>query len=193
VKRITLPTEANAEYIPSFPESGHACFCANSWLAGKRPCLIIISESISKAESWGEDIAAFVEQLMPEINLRLHLFDEAPVDDHPDAFERNCERASVLSLLHEIKESYSPNEKLIISTTPEALRSPCPILEDTQKSEIRIIKGQEENFSNLIRTLAGEDSNLRDIRNGPLSRRIESFNFLHFISKEINPEWHGRI
>ena len=154
MKRITLPTEANAEYIPSFPESGHACFCANSWLAGKRPCLIIISESISKAESWGEDIAAFVEQLMPEINLRLHLFDEAPVDDHPDAFERNCERASVLSLLHEIKESYSPNEKLIISTTPEALRSPCPILEDTQKSEIRIIKGQEENFSNLIRTLA---------------------------------------
>ena len=65
MKRILLPQKAKATFYPSLPESAHACLTANDWLSAGNPCLIIVSESITKAESWGEDIAAIAEQISP--------------------------------------------------------------------------------------------------------------------------------
>ena len=101
VKRIILPKGANATYYPSVPESTHACLTVNEWLRTGNPCLILLSESITKAESWAEDITGIAEQICPKENFRFHLFDEAPESTHPDAFDKICERTSVLSILSE--------------------------------------------------------------------------------------------
>ena len=152
MKRILLPQKAKATFYPSLPESAHACLTANDWLSAGNPCLIIVSESITKAESWGEDIAAIAEQISPGENFRFHLFDEAPESTHPDAFDRICERTSVLSVLGELKDG--AKERLIIATTPEALRSPCPVLKHNLDSEIKVITGEEIDFSQFSLRLA---------------------------------------
>ena len=152
MKRILLPQKVNATFFPSLPDSAHACLTANDWVRGGNPCLVLLSESISKAESWAEDVAGIVEQICPEENFRFHLFDETPVSTHPDAFDRICERSSVLSLLGELKEG--AKDKLIIATTPEALRSPCPVLKHNLDSEIKVITGEEINFSKFSVRLA---------------------------------------
>ena len=78
MKRISLPSSAKAFFYPSFPESAHACLVANEWLKSGNQCLLLITESITKAESWGEDVAGITEQLSPGLTFRFHLFDEAP-------------------------------------------------------------------------------------------------------------------
>ena len=45
-------------------------------------------------------------------------------------------------------------DRLIIATTPEALRSPCPILEHNLDSEIKVITGKEIDFSQFSLRLA---------------------------------------
>ena len=152
MKRILLPQKVNATFFPLLPESAHACLTANDWINGGNPCLVLLSESISKAESWGEDIAGIVEQICPEENFRFHLFDETPVSTHPDAFDRICERSSVLSLLGELKDG--AKERLIIATTPEALRSPCPVLKHNLDSEIKVTTREEIDFSQFSLRLA---------------------------------------
>jgi len=109
---------------------------------------------MTKAESWGEDVAGVAEQLSPGLAVRFHLFDEAPDSTHPDAFDRTCERTSVLSLLGQFIQSGKNREKLIIATTPEALRSPCPIFEYNRDSELKISAGEEIQFSRLPEKLA---------------------------------------
>ena len=154
MKRISLPSSAKAFFYPSFPESAHACFVANEWLKSGNQCLVLITESITKAESWGEDVAGITEQLSPGLTFRFHLFDEAPDNRHPDAFDRICERTSVLSLLGQFTQAGKGQEKLIIATTPEALRSPCPIFEHNRDSELKISTGEEIDFSRLPQKLA---------------------------------------
>ena len=77
---------------------------------------MLLSESITKAESWAEDITGIAEQICPDVNFRFHLFDEAPESTHPDAFDKICERTSVLSILSE--PFGEKNGRLIIATTP---------------------------------------------------------------------------
>ena len=81
---------------------------------------------------------------MPGCKFRFHLFDEAPESTHPDAFDKICERTSVLSILSE--PFGEKNSRLIIATTPEALRSPCPMLEHNLDAEIKVITGKEIDF-----------------------------------------------
>ena len=156
MKRITLPSRANAVFYPSLPESAHACIAVNSWLTDSNRCIFLVSDSITKAESWGEDVTGFGEQLFPQVNIHFHLFDEAPIRTHPDAFDRNCERASVLSLLTEFADGESLDERLVIATTPEALRSPCLALNESQASELKISAGQEVDFALFRQKLAEE-------------------------------------
>ena len=152
MKRILLPEKANATFYPSLPESAHACLTANTWIKSGNSCLVLLAESITRAEYLGEDIAGIAEKICPERNFRFHLFDEAPESTHPDAFDRICERTSVLSLLGELKDD--SKEWLIIATTPEALRSPCPVLDRNLDSEIKVTTGEEIDFSQFSVQLA---------------------------------------
>ena len=156
MNRIYLPASAKAKFYPSLPESAHAALIASEWLKSGNQCLLLLTESITKAELWGEDVAGITEQLLPEASIRLHLFDEMPDSSHPDSFERMCERVSVLSLLGDNCKTNKEKEYLIISSTPEALRSPCPIFERNREVEIEISTGQEINFSQLPDKLASE-------------------------------------
>ena len=96
----------------------------------------------------------FPSNYHPDLAVRFHLFDEAPDSTHPDAFDRICERTSVLSLLGQFTQSGENREKLIIATTPEALRSPCPIFKHNRDSELKISAGEEIEFSQLPEKLA---------------------------------------
>ena len=71
-----------------------------------------------------------------------------------DAFDRNCERATVLSLLRHLQNQSDLNQRLIIGTTPEALCASCPILEESHRSEIVVHRGTELNFSKFVSDLA---------------------------------------
>ena len=105
MKRISLPSAAKAFFYPSLPESAHACLVANEWLKSENQCLLLISQSMTKAESWGEDVTGIAEHLSPDISFHFHLFDEGTDSSHPDAFERICERISVLSHLGQFAQS----------------------------------------------------------------------------------------
>ena len=102
----------------------------------------------------GEDLAALSEYLSPETKICFHLYDEIPESNHPDAFDRNCERATVLSLLRHLQNQSDLNQRLIIGTTPEALCASCPILEESHRSEIVVHRGTELNFSKFVSDLA---------------------------------------
>ena len=126
-EKIKLP-ESKSKIHPLISRSGHACIAAETWLKEGSKCLVLLSDSIASAEEWGEDVIRLAEMFSPEDQFLLHLFDEIPETNHPDAFERNCERANVLSLLCDINESSSGKTKLVLATTPEALRAPVSCL-----------------------------------------------------------------
>lgn len=153
MKRIKLPKEAKAKFIHSFPEAGHACMAAETWLKDESNCLVLLSDSIASSEEWGEDLIRLAEMFSPQNQFLFHLFDEIPETSHPEAFERNCERANVLSLLCDINERSLGNTKLILATTPEALRSPCQVFESKEKTQIKIEVESQMSFSGLIEKL----------------------------------------
>ena len=69
----------------------------------------------------GEDVASF-ETYTPK---RKHTFIfDCPDPNHPDAFERICERLFILSQL--INQNIDENSNILIATTPEAIVGPCP-------------------------------------------------------------------
>ena len=121
-------SSAKAVFYPSLPESAHGCLVANTWLESGNQCLLLITESIIKAESWGEDVAGIAEQLSPGLAVRFHLFDEAPDSTHPDAFDRICERTSVLSFLGQFTQSGKSREKLIVLPHPKRCVPLAPYL-----------------------------------------------------------------
>ena len=66
MKRVLLTEKSDSTFIPSFPETGYASVSSNLWSKSNCPILILVTESISKSESMGEDLAALSEYLSPE-------------------------------------------------------------------------------------------------------------------------------
>ena len=69
---------------------------AETWLKDESNCLVLLSDSIASSEEWGEDLIRLAEMFSPQNQFLFHLFDEIPETSHPEAFERNCERANVM-------------------------------------------------------------------------------------------------
>ena len=152
MKRVLIPREVPATFIHSLPEAATSALAANFLTDQGHSIAILVEESIPKAEEWGEDVAAFMESLNPDQKVEFHLFDSVPDPNHPDAFEKICERMTILSSL--IRTSPKRNHLLLIATTPEALVSPCPKHERQKKSELILSAGQEYEFEKLCSTLA---------------------------------------
>ncbi len=152
MKRVLIPKEVPATFIHSFPEAATPALAANFLANQGHSIAILIEESIPKAEEWGEDVAAFMESFNSNQKVEFHLFDSVPNANHPDAFEKICERMTILSSL--LRANPKRDHLLLIATTPDALISPCPKHERQMESELVLSPGQEYEFEKLCSTLA---------------------------------------
>ena len=151
MKRVLIPNGVPSRFIHSLPEAATAALAANILVRDGHSVIILVEENIPKAEEWGEDVASFVENLRPGIEIEFHLFDSGPPGTHPDAFEKTCDRLAVLSSLIHGNEA---DEKIIlIATTPEALVSACPKYSRQKESELILQTGQNLNFDDLCNSL----------------------------------------
>ena len=156
MKRIRLPRDTFSQFIPLFPEQAVAPWVADRWRSTCTPVIVLLDESLPQAELKGEDLTSIIKALNPSLDIQFYLFGHPPVATNPDAFEKECDRLSLLSNLLAIKEceiAENPNNLLIISTTPDAILAPCPAVEKMHESEVVLSKGQEFHFSSLCETL----------------------------------------
>ena len=58
---------------------------------------IVLGETLSDAENKCEDIAAILETISLNQKVEFHSLDTLQQQDHPDAFDKFCERISLLS------------------------------------------------------------------------------------------------
>ena len=101
MKRVIIPKGRNATFLHGVPEAASAALTADFVDKCKTGIVILLAESIPQTEEWAEDLTAFLELAQPNAKIWLHVFDESPSPEHPDAFERNCDRIAVLSALGE--------------------------------------------------------------------------------------------
>ena len=154
MKRVLIPEGVPAKFIHSLPESATPAIAANFLANEGHSIAVLVEESIPKAEEWGEDVAAFLEGLDKERKIEYHLFDCTPQSSHPDAFEKTCDRLTVLSSL--LRVNRKQKNRILIATTPEALLSPCPKIDSHRKSELILRPGAEVDFDKLCSSLAIE-------------------------------------
>ena len=118
------------------------------------PVAIVIGETLSEAETKCEDISALVEAVLPDEKIDFHCFDKIPGSDHPDAFDRTCERLSILSALRKIKVTDGGEARIIVASTFDALLGACPILEHAQNSEVSVRPGMDLSFEKFCEDIA---------------------------------------
>ena len=152
MKKVVIPKGATATFIHSLPESATPALAANFLASKGHKVANLIEESIPKAEEWGEDIAAFLESLNPQKKIEFFIFDCPPENNHPDAFEKICDRLTILSAL--LRNGSEQDSQILIATTPEALVSPCPQQKLQQESELTLKAGMEYEFKKLCSSLA---------------------------------------
>ena len=153
MKRIEPPNSLESCFIPNCPTPAATALVADQWVRGRYPAVVVLSETLPDAENKCEDIAAIVETILPGTTIGFHLFDRTQDLDQPDAFDKTCERLSLLSSLRKIKFSQSKDHLFLIATTFEALLGPCPILEKTVESEALIKSGMELSYSSFSEDL----------------------------------------
>ena len=69
MKRVQAPTGNHSLFLPSIPEASNAPIAANLIASGDYQVAILVDESISKSELWGEDTLGFLEFLQPKKRL----------------------------------------------------------------------------------------------------------------------------
>lgn len=96
-------------------------------------------------ETLAEDVTALCElHDKGKARYHFHLLEENPLSSHPDAFEKNCNKLSLLSAL--MNERSTEGSKLIIASTPDSLLAPCPPLEVKKAKELLVSKGMNLDF-----------------------------------------------
>ena len=153
MKRIELPESQESRFIPNCPRQAESAIIADHWLKSKHWVAVVVGETLPDAENKCEDIAALFEVLSPKSTLSFQCFDQSPLPDHPDAFDRTCDRLTLLSLLRAIKGKAVAENYILIATTFEALLGKCPILEKTEDSELLISCGDELSFDKISKEL----------------------------------------
>ena len=121
MKRVQIPKDVQCSFIHSLPEAATPALAANFIASNGHSVVILVDENIPKAEEWGEDVASFLENLKPDLEIEFHLFDCAPESNHPDAFDKICDRLTVLSSL--IQKEKTEKTISLLATTPDALIS----------------------------------------------------------------------
>ena len=134
MKRIRIPSKEKGFFHPSLPRASYPAIIFDQWLHTKAPILIVVGSSLSESEVVAEDITAHAElHHQNKKQFEFHLLEAKPADSHPEAFERNCNKLSLLSSL--VKGQELEDIQIIIAATPESLLAPCPSKRKKQKTK----------------------------------------------------------
>ena len=146
MKRIQLPRGNNGLIFSSLPAASHSVILCDQWLKSAKRILLVVGSSLNETENLAEDVAKLLEiQVQTEDeNLEFHLLEQDPAESHPDFFEKNCNKLSLLSSLMSLESSQG--KRMIIAATPETLLSACTPRENKEKQEVSISCGMEMNF-----------------------------------------------
>ena len=146
MKRIQLPRGNNGFVFSSLPAASHAVILCDRWLKSEKRILLVVGSSLTETENLAEDVAKLLEIQGPteDKNLEFHLLEQDPAESHPDFFEKNCNKLSLLSSLMSLKTSQ--DKRIIIAATPETLLSACTPRENKEKQELSISCKEKMNF-----------------------------------------------
>ena len=155
MKRVCLPESIPSLHFPNFPEQAIAPWAASNWAKQQNAVIFILDESLARAEEKGEDLTAIQKSLFKDLTVEFYLWDKAPSPDHPEAFEKECDRIALLSKLLSIKSSPQSGKKslTIISATPESILAPCPRPENISDNEVELSSGKSINFETFAKLL----------------------------------------
>lgn len=73
MKLACFPKGNKSLFFPSLPEAATAPLVANFMSQNDYGVVILVADSISKAELWGEDVAGLITFLKPEKKISLSL------------------------------------------------------------------------------------------------------------------------
>ena len=151
MKRIFLPESISASFFPNFPEQTVTLWAASNWNKQQSRVIVVLDESLAQAEEKGDDLTAIHKTLYPDNLVEFYLWEKAPDLDHPEAFEKECDRISLLSKLLSMKADLKNIKKqlIIISATPESILGSCPKPNDIEDSEVSLSSGKSINFQVL--------------------------------------------
>jgi len=155
VKRIELPGSQKSCFAPNLIPQGVSPLTADTWLGLSSPVCVVLGENIFEAETLCEDISAFTDLFSNLTNPNFYSFNASPPPDHPEAFDRICERLSLLSALRELEGMENQNQQILIATTFEALLGSCPLYGEIQNTEHVLTKNSFFSYQKLCEDLGG--------------------------------------
>ena len=150
MKKIELPSSLGSIHVPNCLAQASTALFVDLWKKQQQQVAIVVGESIPDAENKCEDIAALYEGFFSGSRINFHTFDKVVSPDNPDAFEKACDRLTLLSELRSMGENTQQPNPLLVATTIDALLGSCPRVKDCDDSQLVIRAGEEcsyEQFS----------------------------------------------
>jgi len=156
VKKIELPSSLGSIHVPNCLAQASTALFVDLWKKQQQQVAIVVGESIPDAENKCEDIAALYEGFFSGSRINFHTFDKVVSPDNPDAFEKACDRLTLLSELRSMGEDSQQSNPLLVATTMDALLGSCPRVKDCDDSQLVIRAGEECSYEQFSQDLINQ-------------------------------------
>jgi len=142
--------------VPNCLAQASTALFVDLWKKQQQQVAIVVGESIPDAENKCEDIAALYEGFFSGSRINFHTFDKVVSPDNPDAFEKACDRLTLLSELRSMGENTQQPNPLLVATTIDALLGSCPRVKDCDDSQLVIRAGEECSYEQFSQDLINQ-------------------------------------
>jgi len=142
--------------VPNCLAQASTALFVDLWKKQQQQVAIVVGESIPDAENKCEDIAALYEGFFSGSRINFHTFDKVVSPDNPDAFEKACDRLTLLSELRSMGENTQQPNPLLVATTMDALLGSCPRVKDCDDSQLVIRAGEECSYEKFSQDLINQ-------------------------------------
>ena len=156
MKKIELPSSLGSIHVPNCLAQASTALFVDLWKKQQQQVAIVVGESIPDAENKCEDIAALYEGFFSGSRINFHTFDKVVSPDNPDAFEKACDRLTLLSELRSMGENTQQPNPLLVATTIDALLGSCPRVKDCDDSQLVIRAGEECSYEKFSQDLINQ-------------------------------------
>ena len=156
MKKIELPSSLGSIHVPNCLTQASTALFVDLWKKQQQQVAIVVGESIPDAENKCEDIAALYEGFFSGSRINFHTFDKVVSPDNPDAFEKACDRLTLLSELRSMGENTQQPNPLLVATTMDALLGSCPRVKDCDDSQLVIRAGEECSYEQFSQDLINQ-------------------------------------
>ena len=153
MKKIELPSSLGSLHVPNCPPQAALALFVDYWRLHKQPVGLVVGESLPGAENKCEDIAALYEGFYPGCKVDFHTFDKQVSPDNPDAFEKACDRLTLLSALRSVDLNNKEVNPILVATTMDALLGTCPLLHDCEDSQISLLPAKDYSYQQFSQDL----------------------------------------